>query len=387
MILEYMPSAEEFYKTYWNKKPFLVRAGIEPSVFDDCVDPDSLAGLAFEEDIKSRIITTLPKGGAWACEHGPFEENRFETVGESHWSLLVQNVEQYYTGTAGLLKYFRFAPRWLMDDIMVSYSTRGGSVGPHTDSYHVFLVQGQGKRQWRVSDAPVLNAEYIQGQDLKVLKDGFDGISVETQIGDVLYIPPHYAHEGTTIESALTFSVGFLGPKTSELLMEYGRYLEDQEQRDVRYCGEGLDARSSGFQMTQDAQSIVQHNLSTAIQSDDFSRWLAAYFSDPTHADVDDIEPREDQMSAQDIHAALSEGGVLHKTEHVKLVATISKAGEFNLAVLGAVIPISKAERALVDWLNDNVIISLSDLEGLGDVDTQMTVVAALYSVGALSFA
>lgn len=386
MILEYMPSAEEFYKTYWNKKPFLVRAGIEPSVFDDCVDPDSLAGLAFEEDIKSRIITTLPEGGAWACEHGPFEEDRFETVGESHWSLLVQNVEQYYTGTADLLKHFRFAPRWLMDDIMVSYSTRGGSVGPHTDSYHVFLVQGQGKRQWRVSDAPVLNAEYIQGQDLKVLKDGFDGISVETQIGDVLYVPPHFAHEGTTIDDALTFSLGFLGPKSSELLMEYGRYLEGQEQSDRRYCGEGLDAHSSGFQMTNDAQNIVQENLVSAIQSDDFTTWLARYFSEPTHADVDDIEPIETNMSAAEIRADLQDGDVLHKMEHVKLAATTSKTGAITLAVLGASIPTSNLHGALINYLNNNDEISFSDLEKLGDIDDQMDLIVALYSVGALSF-
>jgi len=114
-----------------------------------------------EEEIKSRIIKTLPNQSGWSCEYGPFEEGIYSALGENNWSLLVQNVEEYHTDTACLLTHFDFAPRWLMDDIMVSYSVAGGSAGPHIDSYHVFLVQGMGTRLWKVGHQPLENPEYM----------------------------------------------------------------------------------------------------------------------------------------------------------------------------------------------------------------------------------
>ncbi len=278
-ILNKFPSSEDFYKTYWNKQPFVVRQAIEPAVFNELIDGDYLAGLSLEEEIKSRIIKTMPSGGEWSCDFGPFEEDVFTELGEENWSLLVQNVEDYHTDTAKLLAFFDFAPRWLMDDIMVSYSTKGGSVGPHIDSYHVFLVQGMGIRRWKVGHHPIPDAEYIPAQDLKVLKHPFEGTDIETQIGDVIYIPPQFAHEGITTEEALTFSVGFLGPKVSELLIEYGHHLEQVDRHNARYSGNGLTAQCAGFSIHKDAENTLRHNLLTAIESDEFSIWLTEYFS------------------------------------------------------------------------------------------------------------
>ncbi len=279
MILNKIPSAQDFYATYWNKKPFIVRGAIEASAFEHVIDGDHLAGLSLEEDIKSRIIKTLPEKNAWSCEYGPFEEELFAQLGEENWSLLVQNVEEYHPNTVNLLPFFDFAPQWLMDDIMVSYSTKGGSVGPHIDSYHVFLVQGSGKRRWKVGSSPIENAEYIPAQDIKVLKYPFDGEEVETTIGDVIYIPPNFAHQGTTLEESLTFSIGFLGPKVSDLLIEYGHHLEQVDRRNPRYSGAGLTTQCAGFSIHKKAETTLQTNLVNAIQSEEFSLWLAEYFS------------------------------------------------------------------------------------------------------------
>ena len=127
MILNEFPSTDDFYKTYWGKKPFIVRGAIDQDLFDDLIDGDSLAGLSLEEDIKSRLVITEPENNKWICHHGPFPEDKFSTLGDSNWNLLVQNVEQYHPETAQLLSAFNFSPRWLMDDIMVSYSATGGS--------------------------------------------------------------------------------------------------------------------------------------------------------------------------------------------------------------------------------------------------------------------
>jgi len=279
MILDRFPTAEEFYKNYWCKKPFVVRGAIDESVFETLIDGDTLAGLALEEEIKSRIVTTAPEGGKWTCEHGPFKEERFNTLGNTHWSLLVQNVDQYHPDTATLLEHFNFSPRWLLDDIMVSFSAKDGSVGPHTDSYHVFLIQGIGCRKWCIGNAPVENEDCIEGLDLKVLKDGVTGEEVEVTMGDVIYIPPNFAHEGTTIESAMTFSVGFLGPKMSELLIEYGYYLEQEETHNKRYVGAGLTEESARLEIPTQAQDTIKNDLLETLHADSFSAWLTEYFS------------------------------------------------------------------------------------------------------------
>lgn len=373
MILETFPTTEEFYRTYWNQKPFLVRGAIEPAIIDGLIDADSLAGLSLEEDIKSRIVVTAPEGGSWDCSHGPFESERFSEMGERNWSLLVQNVEQYHLETADLLKHFQFSPRWLMDDIMVSYSTAGGSVGPHTDSYHVFLVQGMGAREWKISHSPIKDGEHIAGIDLQVLKDGFAGDVVEVRTGDVLYIPPHFAHEGVTLEEAMTFSVGFLGPKLSELMVEYGQYLEMQEDAvNVRYSGDGLDAQSAGFSMGEQALGAIQSNLVGAIESPDFSAWMAEYFSTPTYDDVENIEAREVPLSGAELLAALNNGQILQRPEHIKIAITPTADGGVNLAAYGVVFCIPAKHVQLADALNDCQALSIEDAEEAIEIITAL---------------
>lgn len=285
MILEKFPTPEEFYKKYWNQKLFVVRGGIAPTLFDTLIDGDTLAGLSLEEDIKSRLVMTASEGEKWTCEHGPFDEDRFQTLGNKNWSLLVQNVEKYHTDTATLLEHFNFSPRWLLDDIMVSYSAAGGSVGPHTDSYHVFLVQGEGRRLWRVGSMPVENEDCIDGLDLKVLKDGVQGEEIIVEKGDVIYIPPKFAHEGTTLENAMTFSIGFLGPKMSELFIEYGYYLEQTEIDNKRYVGKGLTVESACLEVPFSAKETIKNDLLNTLDKDSFSDWLNAYFSSSLEMD------------------------------------------------------------------------------------------------------
>ncbi len=386
MILNKFPSIEEFYKIYWNKKPFVVRGAISQSSFDYFVDPDTLAGLSLEEDIKSRIVITEAQGKKWRCEHGPFEEKRYSTLGERNWSLLVQNVEQYHHKTANLLKEFNFAPRWLMDDIMVSYSTAGGSVGPHTDSYHVFLVQGMGKRTWRIGFQAVENEDYIEGQDLKVLKDDFDGEDVEVSIGDVIYIPPNFAHEGKTIEEALTFSVGFLGPKLSEMLIEYGAYIEEQEEVDKHYSGDNLNMQNAYFQINEKEKNNIQNDLVNIIQTDHFSKWMVSYFSKPTHDEIENIELRANQISEEKLQVLLQESEVLYKPEHIKLTIMLLDNGDMRLAVYGDVIETTPTHNRLISWLDQNSTLSLKDIERLGGVEALINVINQLYNQNILCF-
>ncbi len=384
LVLNEFPTADEFYKIYWGRKPFVVRGAIDAAAFEGFIDGDMLAGLSLEDEVKSRIVLSAPEGNKWTCEHGPFEEERFSTLGDKNWSLLVQNVEQYHTDTANLLKSFNFSPRWLMDDIMVSYSEAGGTVGPHTDSYHVFLVQGTGHRSWTVGDTPVVNEECIEGLDLKVLKSGVEGEAIEVTIGDVIYIPPHFAHEGKTLETAMTFSVGFLGPKMSELFAQYGHYLEQMEALDKRYAGQELNVRSAGFALAPHAQKTLRGELMNALHADSFSVWLAEYFS--TSADVDEAELREDPLSSAELIARLQAGEVLYRPEHVKICTTTSQDGVRTLAVYGAVLVTTVAHDGLIEWLGQHASLSLGDVDALGNKDAVISVIAHLYNQNALFF-
>lgn len=387
MILETFPDPTDFYKTYWGKKPFIVRNFIPPTVIESLVDGDTLAGLALEEDIKSRIIINNEAGNEWACEHGPFDDNRFDSLGEANWSLLVQNVEQYHTDTAELLKYFQFSPRWLMDDIMVSFSAPGGSVGPHTDSYHTFLVQGMGKRTWKISPTRVDDDRYADNPDVKVLQYGFEGETFEVTAGDVIYMPPFFGHEGKTLEAAMTFSVGFLGPKLSEMLGEYAHYLEANEPLDKRYLGETLSTESAAFTLGTTTQNTVRDDVVASVQSDHFARWMATYFSMPTHDDVDHIEPRdEDEVLSNDsLLAALHDGQVLMRPDHVKLVITPAPVDGFHLAVYGAVLDIPATQKPLLDRLNSCQPLTLDDIEHSDDQSATLTLLTSLYNQNILS--
>lgn len=275
LTLPALPEPDDFYKNYWNKKPFVVRSGVPASILDGLIGADELAGLSLEEDIRSRIVQTE----GWACEHGPFEDDKFSNLGEENWSLLVQDVEKYHPPTAKIIELFGFSPCWLIDDVMVSYSTPGGGVGPHLDSYHVFLIQSTGKRRWKIGRDAILDEKYIADIDLKILADDFLGDEIEVGIGDVLYLPPYFPHAGVTTQESLTYSIGFLGPSLAELLVEFGHYIEEQGKINTRYDGNKLDGTSAGENLSEKELNNFRNMLTSAINEQEFEDWLKGYFS------------------------------------------------------------------------------------------------------------
>lgn len=326
-ILDTLPSIADFYARYWNKRPFLVPDAIDQAVMDGLITPDELAGLSLEETVRARLVSRQD----WSCRFGPFTEEDFNTAGKPPWSLLVQNVEQTHPDTAALLRAFNFAPRWLMDDIMVSFSTAGGGIGGHVDSYHVFLVQGQGSRRWTIGRDPVIDEAYIDGLDLEILKDPIDGQAVEVTSGDVLYIPPRFAHEGTTLDDALTFSVGFLGPKLSELFDSYGLHLAGHEALDHRYTGEGLSADSAGFMVSGDAVETLRDHLGQSLKTPVFSEWLASFFTASASEDAALYGERNDALGLAAFSDALRAGAGLIKPAAVKFALIPSSGTTYSL--------------------------------------------------------
>lgn len=221
--------AEIFVRDYWQKKPLFIPNAF--SGFSDPLTPEELAGLACEEGIASRLIQEQGET-PWQVKHGPFSEEDFTTLPESHYTFLVQDLNRYIPELNQLLDSFNFLPGWRIDDVMASYAAPYGTVGPHTDQYDVFLIQGLGTRSWQINTQ--LNSEetLIPDIDLRILAEFSPEQEFMMQAGDMLYLPPGVQHHGVSDSPCMTYSVGFRAATQLELLGDY------IDQRTLHSCDE-----------------------------------------------------------------------------------------------------------------------------------------------------
>ena len=203
-------SAAQFMRHYWQKKPLLVRQafpGLTPPV-----STARLKKLSKRDDVQTRLI--WQEQGQWQFEHGPF--GRLPGAKSPDWTLLVQNLDIHDDQASALLHQFNFVPAARLDDLMASIATTGGGVGPHFDSYDVFLIQAQGTRHWKYGQQKDLSL--IDGLPLKILRHFEPEHEAVLEPGDMLYLPPHAAHDGISLsDDCMTLSVGFRAPDMATL--------------------------------------------------------------------------------------------------------------------------------------------------------------------------
>ena len=324
LILDALPTTEEFFREFWNKKPFVVRGMISKKIMGALIDEDYLAGLSLEEEVESRLVKKGKKQNDWTCDHGPFHEKDFAGLGEEDWSLLVQNIDKHHDATADLLKCFNFSPRWLLDDIMVSFSPKGGTVGAHTDSYHVFLVQGKGERCWKLANEPIKNEDYINDISLKILEASFEGEDITVTEGDVIYIPPKFAHQGISLKPSLTYSVGFLGPSLSDMLIQFGQYLEENHLEIPRYLGQNLTESAVPFHITPNHCDDLKFFMTDVFTQDYFNKWLTHYFCSPMQTYEEDY----DEDTNINVDNIIAESVMLIKRPAIKMLFIPLKASQ-----------------------------------------------------------
>lgn len=200
---------------YWQKAPLLIRQAAPEYVGRFPVD--DLFELAGDDDVESRLVTR--SRGRWKLERGPFAEDRRDVLPARDWSLLVQGMNLYDDDAAALLERFRFIPDARLDDLMISYAPPGGGVGPHFDSYDVFLLQTQGRRRWRISQQQDLSLD--PRQPMRILARFQAEQEWILEPGDMLYLPPHVAHDGVALDDCVTCSIGFRAPSETELLSQF----------------------------------------------------------------------------------------------------------------------------------------------------------------------
>lgn len=210
----------EFLARYWQREPLLIRAAVPD--FAPPVSAEELAGLAMEPEVESRIAECSGDPGTaagWRLEHGPFPASAFDR--RHPWTLLVQGVDQLLDDVAALRSLASFIPGWRFDDIMVSYASDGGGVGPHYDLYDVFLLQGEGERSWRVGQRCDDSTPLLPHPDLKLLAEFDCQAEYTLHCGDVLYVPPGVAHWGISRGDSTCFSIGFRAPRLADLLSRW----------------------------------------------------------------------------------------------------------------------------------------------------------------------
>ena len=269
-------SAETFLKEYWHKKPLLIRGAIPD--FEGLLTPNELAGLACEDDVQSRLISCVKK--AWKLEQGPFDEKRFAKLPERDWTLLVQSVNHHLQEANDLLQQFNFIPYARLDDLMVSYAPDGGGVGPHFDSYDVFLLQGCGQRIWRISEQEDLSL--LDGAPLRILKSFNSEQEFTLSAGDMVYLPPHVAHWGIAIGDCMTYSIGFRAPTAQELAGEFLNYLQEHRTFSGRYADPYLVAQEHPAEISEGMVKQVSSILEGLRWSDgDVADFLGQYLSEP----------------------------------------------------------------------------------------------------------
>jgi 50S ribosomal protein L16 3-hydroxylase len=226
-------SVEQFLAAHWQKRPLLVRGALERP---PALSAGELAGLACETEVESRLV--LERRGPRPrreVRHGPFARADFAGLPRRRWTLLVQGVDRHVGPVADLLGSFRFIPNWRIDDVMVSFAAPEGGVGAHVDSYDVFLLQGRGRRRWRIRRDPVEREVLSADHELRILADFEPDAEWVLEPGDMLYLPPRVAHEGVALEPCMTFSVGFRAPSHAELLRGVAGHAAEALDPDLRY--------------------------------------------------------------------------------------------------------------------------------------------------------
>ncbi|MDG4555285.1 MAG: cupin domain-containing protein [Candidatus Competibacter sp.] len=304
-------SPARFLAEYWQKQPLLVR-GAWPG-FQDPLTPEELAGLACEEEVESRLV--LERGGEkpWAVRHGPFADEDFLKLPDSHWTLLVQDVEKHAPDLAALLEPFRFIPDWRIDDLMISYAPPEGSVGPHVDDYDVFLLQGRGRRRWSINRRPVAEGNFLPDTELRILREFVPEQEWVLEPGDLLYLPPRVAHHGVALEPCLTYSVGFRAPSHRELIGGFLEFLLDGIDPEARYADPDLSVQEHPGEIALAALARVRNLLRRTIALDDetLAVWLGRYLSEPKPGSR--AEPETEPYTEEELREHLRGGGSLER--------------------------------------------------------------------------
>lgn len=264
-----------FLARYWHKEALLVRnAWPEPTPL---LSRGQLFALAQREDVRSRLVRRVR--GRYTQEDGPFSRAALARLPARNWTLLVHDVNLVDDRADALLRRFSFIPYARLDDLMVSFAAPGGGVGPHYDSYDVFLLQALGRRYWRYGKQHDLRL--VRGAPLRILAHFEPTHDATLAPGDMLYLPPDVAHDGVAVDDCMTCSIGFRAPAYQELGEAFLDHLRDALALSGRYADPDLRESASPGRIDIAMQRRVVRALSgIRWNRGDVARFLGRYLTE-----------------------------------------------------------------------------------------------------------
>ncbi len=326
----------QFLRDYWHKKPLVIRGAIPG--FKPLLSKDALFQLAASDDVESRLITLVDDD--WSMQHGPLPS--LPKASQKQWTMLVQGVNLHDDNADALLRQFNFIPDARLDDLMISYATDEGGVGPHFDSYDVFLLQAHGKRRWRISAQEDLSL--VEGLPLKILQNFEAEEEFVLEPGDMLYLPPHYAHDGVAIGECMTYSIGFRAPAFQELGEAFLQFMADTVDLPGRYADPDLKPNKHPAEISKEMLgSVIEEINKVQFTEDDITIFLGEYLSEPKARTF--FDPPEKPLTEARFAASAAKRGVklsrktqmLYRDRHVFINGEsfgVGRADKATLSVL-----------------------------------------------------
>ncbi len=279
-------STDKFLSQHWQKSPCLIKnAFLEPINY---LSSNDLASLSLNDEVEARIVRN--DDNKWQLLNGPFNEETFRKLPESHWTLLVQTVDFWLPEVYELIANFDFIPRWRFDDLMISYATAEGGVGPHYDNYDVFLIQTEGQRRWRVGYKGDIENQQTIINGLKHLAPFKTQIDIVMEPGDMLYIPPETPHWGISIGESMGYSIGYRSLQSKNVVALLAEHFESVVSSNF-FTDEYRNQINNGHQIEPELIQWAQSELKSVIENKDLLYQLLS--QSLSHSKIDPPELKQ----------------------------------------------------------------------------------------------
>jgi 50S ribosomal protein L16 3-hydroxylase len=324
-------SPEVFLNEFWQKKPLLIRGALPG--FTSPVTPEELAGMACDEEVEARLV--LERGGEypWQLLHGPFNDDDFLALPGTHWSLLVQEVDRWVPEVAELLDRFTFIPNWRIDDVMASFAPNAGNVGAHVDNYDVFLLQGLGRREWRIGTRPIDEEDLVPDLDISMLSEFEPDETWLLEPGDMLYLPPRLPHHGIAVGDCMTFSIGFRAPSREEVLAGFVNHVLEEIDPLERYSDRDLKPQNEPGLISGSALKRIRAFVRDSIQNEDIDRWFGQFMTQSKRGEL--FYPSEENWTGRKLAKSVGAGASLERVAPKRLAFIRHDSGEVSLFAHG----------------------------------------------------
>ncbi len=368
-------SVNDFLKNYWQKKPLLIKNAI-PNFVSPITESD-LFIIAQNEEAVSRLIEH--KQGIWQVKYGPFKKSDLPKKTNIPWTILVQNINHYFPFAESFLNLFKFIPYARLDDLMISYATKKGSVGPHFDSYDVFLFQAQGAREWKISDQKKFTLD--KQSSIKIITNFKSKNSWVLKPGDMLYLPPNIGHWGISqSDDCVTYSIGFRAPGTFEIQSKFLDFIQDHliTNENEIYKDPNLTPQKNPAEissnMTKEMRNIVDR---LRWDKSSINHFIGQLLSEPIENSI--FETRKP------LSLKAFEKSIVHKTLRLNSKTRMLFIKN-NFYINGEFIKIDKKYTSFLKQLANDREISLESTLNKRDLNALGIVLLPLYVAGFIDF-